>query len=96
MKIQIEVVKTNKGRLFHQDCYRQRLVCSYVVLIGIERLNHEKRKQRSFGKGQNEHILKDVTKINRAKAFEDLLLRGSKYDDNETVIVHRFLLIEHD
>ena len=95
MKIQIEVVKTNKCRLFHQDCYRQRLLCTYVG-PGTEWLNHENVNIEALGKGKNENIVKDFTKINRAKAFEVLLLKGSKYDDNETGIVHRSPPIEHD
>ena len=31
-----------------------------------------------------------------AKAFEPILLKGSKYDENEIVIVHRFPPIEYD
>jgi hypothetical protein len=95
MKIQIEVVKTNKCRLFHQDCYRQRLICTYVG-PGTEWLSHENVNREALGKGKNENIVKDFTKINRAKAFEVLLLKGSKYDDNEIGIVHRSPPIEHD
>lgn len=95
MKIQIEVVKTNKCRLFHQDCYRQRLLCTYVG-PGTEWLDHENVNREALGKGQNENIVKDATQINRAKAFEVLLIKGSKYDEHETGVVHRSPPIEHD
>ena len=95
MKIQIEVVKTNKCRLFHQDCYRQRLLCTYVG-PGTEWLDHENVNREALGKGQNENIVKDATKINRAKAFEVLLIKGSKYDEYETGVVHRSPPIEHE
>ena len=94
MKIQIEVVKTNKCRLFHQDCYRQRLLCTYLG-PGTEWLDHENVNREALGKGQNENIVKDFSKIHKAKAFDVLLLKGSKYDTTETAIVHRSPPIEH-
>ena len=39
IKVQILVVKTNKCRLFHEDFYRQRLLCTYLG-PGTEWLDH--------------------------------------------------------
>lgn len=95
MKVQIEIVKTNKCRLFHNDFYRQRLLCTYLG-PGTEWLDHSNVNREALGKGCNENIVKDFSKINKAKEFEVLLLKGAKYDENELSIVHRSPPIEQD
>lgn len=91
--IQLEVIKTNMCRLFHVDNMRQRLLCTYKG-PGTEWLDHSNVKREGLGKGCNEKIVKDFSKINRAKTFEVLLLKGKKYGEKEPAMVHRSPQIE--
>ena len=93
MKIQIDIVNTNKCRLFHEDCYRQRLLCTYIG-PGTEWLDHSNVNRDALGKGSNENIVKDFSTINQAKGFEVLLLKGSRYGSDELSVIHRSPPIE--
>ena len=95
MNIQIEIVKTNMCRLFHADCYRQRLLCTYMG-PGTQWLDNSNVNRKALGKGSNAHIVKDFNKINQAKAFEVILLKGKKYGGDELGIVHRSPPIEQE
>lgn len=95
MRIQIEIVKTDMCRLFHQDNYRQRLLCTYIG-PGTEWLNHSNVNQEALGKGCNTKIVKDFQKINKAKAFEVILLKGAKYKERELGVIHRSPPIEKE
>lgn len=95
MKIQIEIVKTNKCRIFHEDFYRRRLLCTYMG-PGTEWLDHSNVNRSALGKGCNSNIVKDFTKINRAKEFEVVLLKGAKCGQGEISVVHRSPPIEKE
>ena len=95
MNIRIEVVHTNKCRLFHEDYYRQRLLCTYIG-PGTEWLDHSNVNREALGKGCNEKIVKDFSKINKAEEFEVLLLKGAKFGEDSISVVHRSPAIEKE
>jgi len=94
MKVQIEIVTTDRCRIFHEDYYRQRLLCTYLG-PGTEWLDHSNVNRDALGKGCNENIVKDFSKINRSQEFEVILLKGVKYAQERSVI-HRSPPIEKD
>ena len=87
MKLQILPVNSNMCRLFHEDYYRQRLLCTYLG-PGTEWLDHDNVNRSGLGRGRNGNIVKDESKINRAKTFDVLLLKGARYEHGLGV-VHR-------
>ena len=95
MKVQLLVVKTNKCRLFHEDLYRQRLLCTYMG-PGTEWLDHNNVNRNALGKGCNDKIVKNMSLINRANTFDVILLKGAKYSDDTQGVVHRSPPIEHE
>ena len=95
MRFQVEIVRTNKCRLFHQDNNIQRLLCTYMG-PGTEWLNHSNVNRKALGKGCNGNIVKDFNLINKSKNFEVLLLRGKKYKNGELGVVHRSPPVEKD
>ena len=88
MNLQLKIVTTDMCRLFHVDSYRQRLLCTYLG-PGTEWLDHSNVERKAIGKGSNENIVKDITAINRANAFDVLMLKGNKYGKGELAVVHR-------
>ena len=88
MNLQLKIVTTDMCRLFHVDSYRQRLLCTYLG-PGTEWLDHSNVERKAIGKGSNENIVKDITAINRANAFDVLMLKGKKYGKGELAVVHR-------
>ena len=95
MTIQLEIVDTNKCRLFHEDFYRQRLLCTYMG-PGTEWLHHSNVHREALGKGCNDKIVKDSNAINRANTFDVIIIKGAKYKDGELSVVHRSPPIEHE
>ena len=95
MKVQLLVVKTNKCRLFHEDYYRQRLLCTYMG-PGTEWLDHNNVNRNALGKGCNDKIVKDMSLINRANTFDVILLKGANYGEDTQGVVHRSPPIEHE
>ena len=95
IKIQIQVIHTDMCRLFHVDNIRQRLLCTYIG-PGTEWLDSSNVFRDGLGKGCNDKIVKDYEKINRAKPFEVLLLKGAKYGKSELSTVHRSPPIEKE
>ena len=93
--LKIEVVRTDKCRLFHIDQYRQRLLCTYMG-PGTEWLDHCNVNRNGLGKGCNSKIVKDQNKINRAQPFEVLLIECSKNDRGAPGVVHRSPPIQHN
>ena len=94
MTIQLEIVDTNKCRLFHEDFYRQRLLCTYMG-PGTEWLSHSNVNREFLGKGCNDDIVKDPSLINRANTFDVIIVKGAKYENGERSVVHRSPPIEH-
>ena len=94
IKLQLLVVKTNKCRLFHEDFYRQRLLCTYLG-PGTEWLDHSNVNRNELGKGCNGNIVKDMSLINRANTFDVILLKGARYGDHTQSVIHRSPPIEH-
>ena len=88
IKLRLEVVKTDMCRFFHTDNYRQRLLCTYKG-PGTEWLDHSNVKREGLGKGCNNNIVKDFSKVNKANTFDVLLLKGTKYEGANSAIVHR-------
>ncbi|MEC8277240.1 MAG: DUF1826 domain-containing protein [Myxococcota bacterium] len=95
MKVQLLVVNTNKCRLFHEDFYRQRLLCTYMG-PGTEWLDHNNVNRNALGKGCNDKIVKNMSLINRANTFDVILLKGANYSEDTQGIVHRSPPIEHE
>lgn len=87
MTLQILPVNSNMCRLFHEDYYRQRLLCTYLG-PGTEWLDHDNVNRAGLGRGRNGNIVKDESKINRAKTFDVILLKGARYESGLGV-VHR-------
>ena len=88
IKLRLEVVNTDMCRFFHADNYRQRLLCTYKG-PGTEWLDHSNVKRDGLGKGCNNNIVKDFSKVNKASTFDVLLLKGTKYEGENAAIVHR-------
>ena len=95
VRMQIEVVDSDMCRYFHIDNYRQRLLCTYKG-PGTEWLDPDNVNLDCLGKGCNNHIAKDLDKINRAKTFEVLLIKGAKYEGKDKSVVHRSPPIKKD
>ena len=95
VRMQIEVVDSDMCRYFHIDNYRQRLLCTYKG-PGTEWLDPDNVNLDCLGKGCNNHIAKDMDKINRAKTFEVLLIKGAKYEGKDKSVVHRSPPIQKD
>lgn len=95
IRIQVEVVRTDMCRLFHIDNIRQRLLCTYMG-PGTEWLDNSNVNRDGLGKGCNKNIVKDFKQINKAKTFEVLLLRGIKYKNEKSAVVHRSPPVETD
>ena len=95
VRMQIEVVDSDMCRYFHIDNYRQRLLCTYRG-PGTEWLDPDNVNLDCLGNGCNNHIAKDMDKINRAKTFEVLLIKGAKYEGKDKSVVHRSPPIKKD
>ena len=93
MKLQILPVNSNMCRLFHEDYYRQRLLCTYLG-PGTEWLDHDNVNRSGLGKGRNDNIVKDPSRINRASTFDVILLKGSRHESGLGV-VHRSPPVAH-
>ena len=93
MKLQILPVNSNMCRLFHEDYYRQRLLCTYLG-PGTEWLDHDNVNRAGLGRGRNENIVKDPSRINRANTFDVILLKGARSEDGFGV-VHRSPPVEN-
>ena len=93
MNLRIQIVKTNLCRLFHEDYYRQRLLCTYLG-PGTQWLDESNANREGLGKGCNSNIVKDFNKINKANEFDVLLLKGAKYGNEELSVIHRSPPIE--
>ena len=59
-------------------------------------MDHSNVNREALGKGSNEKIVKDFGKINRAKKFDVLLIKGSKYGGDELGVIHRSPPIEEE
>ena len=88
VELQIKIIDSDLCRYFHIDSYRQRLLCTYKG-PGTEWLDPSNVDQESLKNGAYHQIAKDVNKIHKAKPFEVLLIKGTRYEGSEKVIVHR-------
>ena len=95
MVLKLEIVDHDMCRLFHQDYYRQRLLCT-LKGPGTEWVDHDNVNRNALGKGRNDAIIKDDQKIHRAKAYDVLLLKGKKYGNGRLSDIHRSPPIEHE
>ena len=93
MTLQILPVNSNMCRLFHEDYYRQRLLCTYLG-PGTEWLDHDNVNRAGLGRGRNGNIVKDPSRINRANTFDVILLKGAR-SEGGFGIVHRSPPVEH-
>ena len=82
-------------RFFHEDFYRQRLLCTYLG-PGTEWLDHSNVNRKALGKGCNANIVKDLNLVNRSKEFDVLLLKGATYEGDEQSVIHRSPPIEKE
>ena len=88
IKLQLEVVDSDKCRFFHEDKMRQRLLCTYLG-PGTEWLDNSNVDRSGLCKGNNDKVVINYEKVNKAKPFEILLLRGALFDDSGLGDVHR-------
>ena len=93
-KLQLEIVNHDMCRLFHQDYYRQRLICT-LKGPGTEWLDHDNVNRGALGKGDNDAIVKDMGKVRRANTHDVLLLKGAKYGGGTPSVIHRSPPIAH-
>ena len=93
-KLQLEIVNHDMCRLFHQDYYRQRLICT-LKGPGTEWLDHDNVNRDALGKGDNGAIVKDMDKVHRANTHDVLLLKGAKYGGGALSVIHRSPPIAH-
>ena len=93
-KLQWEIVNHDMCRLFHQDYYRQRLICT-LKGPGTEWLDHDNVNRGALGKGDNDAIVKDMDKVRRANTHDVLLLKGAKYGGGTPSGMHRSPPIAH-
>ena len=93
-KLQLEIVNHDMCRLFHQDYYRQRLICT-LKGPGTEWLDHDNVNRGALGKGDNDAIVKDMDKVHRANTHDVLLLKGAKYGGGTPSVIHRSPPIAH-
>lgn len=91
--INLETVTTNQCRLFHKDNLKNRLLCTYYG-PGTQWINDAYVNREMLGKGDNNKIIKDFSKINQAGEFDILILRGELYSLESKGAVHRSPPIE--
>ena len=94
MVLKLEIVDHDMCRFFHQDYYRQRLLCT-LKGPGTEWLDHDNVNRSALGKGQNDAIIKDDQKIHRAETYDVLLLKGKRYGNGRLSDIHRSPPIAH-
>lgn len=95
IRVQVEVVKNDMCRLFHVDHIRQRFLCTYIG-PGTEWLDHDNVRREGLGKGCNDGIVKDYSKVRKAKPFEALILKGLLYGEHDLAVPHRSPPVEKD
>ena len=95
MQLQLEIIQNDMCRLFHQDHYRQRLLCTYKG-PGTEWLDPSNVNMEALGKGCNAKIVRDFSKVHKTKAFEVLLIKGAKYEKEGSGVVHRSPPVEKE
>ena len=95
IQIKLEIIQTDKCRFFHVDNYRQRLLCTYKG-PGTEWLDNSNANRKGLGKGCNDTVVKDYSKVRRANEFDVLLLKGRKYGSRNLGVVHRSPPITHE
>lgn len=93
-KLQLEIVGHDMCRLFHQDYYRQRLICT-LKGPGTEWLSHDNVNREALGKGDNKAIVKNVDEIHRANTHDVLRLKGARYGGGTPSDIHRSPPIVH-
>jgi len=88
IKIQFKVVTDNMCRLFHVDNNIQRLLCTYHGQ-GTQWLDENNINRKALGHGDNNKIVKDISKIRSASSFDILLLKGERFLNGSIGAVHR-------
>ena len=88
IKITLELVPDGMCKVFHVDNIKQRLLCTYRGL-GTEWLTDNNTNRDGLGSGDNFKIVKDFKLINKAEAFDVLILTGKKGSHTSGGAVHR-------
>ena len=88
LTVKLQVVRDNMCRLFHEDNIHQRLLCTYLG-PGTELIEEPFLNRKRLGKGKNERIVLDWSKIQRAENFEVVILRGKLFRGLKKGAVHR-------
>lgn len=87
--VQISFIDNDMCRLFHADHIDLRLLCTYRGK-GTEWLTEDNAKRAGLGKGCNDNICRDPTKVRRFNTFDVGLLKGTRYPGNDGFgAVHR-------
>lgn len=87
--VQIAFINTDMCRLFHADHIDLRLLCTYCGK-GTEWLTEGNTVRAGLGKGCNDNICRDRTKVRTINPFSVGLLKGTRYPGNASFgAVHR-------
>jgi len=93
----LSVVNTNMCELFHTDINELRLLCTYRGKGTLWLENNNVNWDEIDCCKTNEAIIKDQSKIQEAKPFEILILKGALHESNNThAILHRSPTIEEN
>lgn len=99
LRISFGAVRDNSCRKFHADYLRLRLVTTYVG-PGTEWLSEDVVRREALGPvyecpdEANRAIVRDATRVRRARAGEVLLMKGSLHRSGAPGVVHRSPPIE--
>ena len=88
ISIQVQVITSDKCRFFHVDNNIRRLLCTYKG-PGTQWIEESNVNYDWIGKGDNDKIVKDKSKIQEANEFDILILRGLRYSRQSRGTVHR-------
>ena len=94
IRIQIEMIDTDKCRLFHVDYLKRRLLCTYHGL-GTEWLDNSNVNRQWLGKGNNAKIIKNPALIRQTTPFDIIILKGDQFQRGFRGAVHRSPPVEH-
>jgi hypothetical protein len=91
----LSVVNTNMCELFHTDINELRLLCTYKGKGTLWADNSNVNWNEMNCCKTNEALIKDQTKIHKAKPFEVLVLKGALHESNNShAILHRSPTVE--
>ncbi|TCI94145.1 DUF1826 domain-containing protein [Tenacibaculum sp. M341] len=89
-------VQTNMCRKFHADANDLRLLCTYEGLGTLWLTDDNINKEALKNRAGNDMIVVDESKIKEAETGSVIILKGTKYpENNENAVVHKSPMIEH-